>query len=339
MDFKRLIVYIVLAVLVLNGCEIEELSSSGSTPVGSLYVTAFDQDEQELAGCAIKIDRVVQPGYATPAYIHEIAEGEHEIIVSKFGYFSDTTYTSVEAGDTSLVESALSLVPADQTGKVFIDSDPQGAKVLLNGEKFIVEGAAALTPAELDLPWGVYNLSVYLENHSIVNPLNPNLQLQAGDSLTFTLQLEPGTTGNQAGNLPIPFTLLNLLGDSISITDLTGYIVLINFWFIDCPPCQEEFPDIESVYRAKYDEGFRVLAINRMLRDDIESIEAFGQDLDLTFEILLDNNMQTTAAYGVRSFPHNVIVDRTGEIHAILPKIERDELTEIVESLLQRTED
>ena len=101
-------------------------------------------------------------------------------------------------------------------------------------------------------------------------------------------------------------------GESYDLRALQGKVVLINFWATWCGPCRAEMPAIEQVYQAKRAQGLEVLAVDQ--QEDDASVRSFGQQLGLTFPLLLDSDGSTARRYHVGALPTTFFVDRKGVI-------------------------
>jgi thiol-disulfide isomerase/thioredoxin len=111
---------------------------------------------------------------------------------------------------------------------------------------------------------------------------------------------------------PAPdFQLEALDGSSISLADLRGRPVLINFWATWCGPCQQEMPLLQQYYQ-KYKADLVVLAVNN--DEPRPDVQAFVTNLNLTFPVLLDPGMKVEDLYQVRAFPTTFFVDKSGTI-------------------------
>jgi cytochrome c biogenesis protein CcmG/thiol:disulfide interchange protein DsbE len=119
----------------------------------------------------------------------------------------------------------------------------------------------------------------------------------------------------QAGFVAPDFRLKTTDQEMVTLSDLRGKAVLINFWATWCPPCRAEMPTIEKMYIEYKDEGFLVLGLNSTYQDDQSKIAPFVKEFSLTFPILLDQTGVETAAYQVRSLPTSFFVNRDGTIH------------------------
>ncbi|MDR0464307.1 MAG: TlpA family protein disulfide reductase [Treponema sp.] len=110
------------------------------------------------------------------------------------------------------------------------------------------------------------------------------------------------------------FTLPVLGGENTSLSSFRGKVVILNFWATWCPPCREEMPSMESLYRRFKDEGLEIVAVDMM--EDTETVSRFISNNGYTFPVMLDRLNRTGAVYGVSSIPVSFILDREGRIIA-----------------------
>ncbi|WP_425449020.1 TlpA family protein disulfide reductase [Dethiothermospora halolimnae] len=111
------------------------------------------------------------------------------------------------------------------------------------------------------------------------------------------------------------FTLENLDGDLVSLSDHEGEIVFINFWASWCPPCKEEMPDINKLYLEKKDDNFTVLAVNS--GEEKSTASKFIKEGEYEFPVLLDIDQDISIRYLVTGLPKTVIVDGEGMIRYV----------------------
>lgn len=112
---------------------------------------------------------------------------------------------------------------------------------------------------------------------------------------------------------PAPhFELAQLGGDYLSLADLQGKVVLINFWATWCTPCRAEMPEMQRVYDRYKDEGFEVVAIN--LQESEVTVKGFVNQLGLTYPIVYDITGEVFDNYLVRPLPTSYFLDREGII-------------------------
>ena len=110
------------------------------------------------------------------------------------------------------------------------------------------------------------------------------------------------------------FQLQDMDGETHSLADYKGKVVILNFWATWCPPCRREIPSMEAIHQAFKDEAFAILAINEWETED--HVFAFtGQlSVDPTFPILFDRESEIAQEYGVKGLPTTVFLDKKGRI-------------------------
>ena len=112
---------------------------------------------------------------------------------------------------------------------------------------------------------------------------------------------------------PAPdFTLVDRSGQSVSLSDLKGQVVLINFWATWCGPCRKEMPLLEQLYSRYEPLGFTLLGVN--VEEGDVNAEAFLAETPVSFPILFDPENQVSKLYDVSAMPSTVLVDRQGNM-------------------------
>ena len=113
---------------------------------------------------------------------------------------------------------------------------------------------------------------------------------------------------------PAPnFRLRDLNGHSVSLSDLRGKVVLLNFWATWCGPCRVEMPAMEELYRTFSRNDFEILAVSTDAQG-ASVTRPFQQENHLTFPILHDADYRVGLTYGARSLPMTFMVDRQGVV-------------------------
>ncbi len=123
--------------------------------------------------------------------------------------------------------------------------------------------------------------------------------------------LGPPRKGSPLGN----FTLTDVSGSQVRLSDYAGRPVLINAWATWCPPCQAEMPDLNAYYKAHSSQGFVILAINA--GETKAQASGFAKQLGLDFPILLDPSESLMDALHIADFPTSILVGRDGLVTAI----------------------
>jgi peroxiredoxin len=111
------------------------------------------------------------------------------------------------------------------------------------------------------------------------------------------------------------FTVPTPSGETFHLAAQRGKVVMINFWATWCPPCLEEMPAMERLYRRQKDGGFTLLAIS--VDTDPKKVTPFLREHQLTFPVGLDPKMQLANTYAVRALPSSFMVGRDGTLVAL----------------------
>ena len=123
----------------------------------------------------------------------------------------------------------------------------------------------------------------------------------------------PTTAAIVIGDVAPSFTLEDTKGNQISLSDLRGKIVLVNFWATWCPPCIEEMPSMEQLNAAMANDDFVLLAINT--EDNGRAVvPPFLNQTPFTFPILYDDKGDVQKRYGVYKFPESFIILKDGTV-------------------------
>jgi len=121
----------------------------------------------------------------------------------------------------------------------------------------------------------------------------------------------PKTSDAQLGNAPA-FTLKDLDGNTVSLSDFRGKRVYVNFFATWCPPCRGEMPDIEKMFQKYKDRGLVVLAVD--LGEDNATVKNYIQSSGYNFKVLLDPDKSVENNYNTQSIPVSVFIDKDGNI-------------------------
>jgi cytochrome c biogenesis protein CcmG/thiol:disulfide interchange protein DsbE len=130
----------------------------------------------------------------------------------------------------------------------------------------------------------------------------------AGGDGGAAAQLEEG------GVVPAPALSLERLDEdgTLTLADLRGKGVVVNFWASWCIPCKDEAPFLQEVYEQNVDRGLVVLGVDA--QDFKQDARAFMERFGLTYPVVYDGRGSTLGAWGVVGFPETFFVNRDGEL-------------------------
>tara|TARA_B100001245_G_C22836627_1_gene402273 strand:+ start:227 stop:808 length:582 start_codon:yes stop_codon:yes gene_type:complete len=126
-------------------------------------------------------------------------------------------------------------------------------------------------------------------------------------------------------SIPAPeFTLATTDGDLVSLSDLKGKVILLNFWGTWCGPCRIELPDFIKLYDKYHKDGLEIVGITIRRGESIEDVARFQDQWGLNYLLLNDINgnevskvtMDYSRAIGqmISGIPTTLIIDREGFI-------------------------
>ena len=121
--------------------------------------------------------------------------------------------------------------------------------------------------------------------------------------------------GYAGGTTPPGFNGRTLDSRPLSLTELRGKVVLVNFWASWCLECRPEMPVLERLHRELGPRGLAVVGINA--REGTEAVRRYALELGLTFPLVLDPDGTINKSYGVIGLPTTFLVGRDGRAVAL----------------------
>jgi peroxiredoxin len=139
----------------------------------------------------------------------------------------------------------------------------------------------------------------------------------------------------QVGSPAPSFSLKDLQGNTVNLSDFEGKVVFLDFWALWCAPCREELPELDSLYKKYRKDGFEVVGI--CLDTSQQRVTKFLQKVPVTFQILIDKKGDAAEAYRFSGLPAGFLIGRDGAIkhkhmgfgREFLPLFEK-EITELL---------
>ncbi len=129
------------------------------------------------------------------------------------------------------------------------------------------------------------------------------------------------------------FTITGYNGRTVTLSELRGQVVIVNFWASWCPPCREEAAYLETTWR-KY-EGQGVVFIGVDWVDTEKEALAYIKEFDITYINGPDIGTLIAEAYNIKGVPETFFVARNGELRGVhIGPLKSPELDEKIEELL-----
>jgi len=152
-----------------------------------------------------------------------------------------------------------------------------------------------------------FNSSNSNTNSSVNNTNNKNITSKDNTS-TKPAQVNPSAIKTKA----IDFKLKDLNGQELSLSDLKGKKVFLNFWATWCPPCKAEMPEIEKLYQEIKDNDLVIVAVE--IGESLDIVKPFIDSNKYNFKVLLDPDQSVATKYNIASIPTSYFIDAEGYI-------------------------
>jgi cytochrome c biogenesis protein CcmG/thiol:disulfide interchange protein DsbE len=150
-----------------------------------------------------------------------------------------------------------------------------------------------------------------------------------------------GLLRNQEGPVTVgetvpDFTLTTFEGDQISLEELQGKVVVLNFWASWCKPCEEEAADLEAAWRIYAPRGDVVFLGVDYVDTETEAM-VYLEKFDITYPNGPDLRTEISQAFRIRGVPETYIIGKDGKLAAfkISPFISLAEIQSMIDPLLE----
>ena len=111
------------------------------------------------------------------------------------------------------------------------------------------------------------------------------------------------------------FSLRDINGQTVSLAQYKGQVVVMSFWATWCGPCKEEMPHLEAMYRAHKDEGLTVLSISIDDARSASRVKPYIKKMGYSFPVLLDRESKVIGTYNPpKTVPYTVVINRGFEV-------------------------
>lgn len=142
----------------------------------------------------------------------------------------------------------------------------------------------------------------------------------------------------QTTKLASDFTVYDMDGNAVALSDFFGKPIVVNFWATWCGPCKSELPAFDTMY-TKYKDEVHFLMVNLTdgSRETTESVTAFVKDGGYTFPVYFDTSMEAAYTYRVSSIPMTLFINADGQpVHTQIGAMSEETLEQYLITLIER---
>jgi cytochrome c biogenesis protein CcmG/thiol:disulfide interchange protein DsbE len=193
--------------------------------------------------------------------------------------------------------------------KSFVNISPMGWSICMMGlfivtyPVYLVKRNTLKTKDGPPVYWILVNVFAVIALLVVIAPL----MMRAGRS-------GGGTTMSWPSDKPAPsFTLQDLDGKQVSLSDFKGKVVILDFWATWCPPCTKEIPHFIKLYEQYKDRGFAMVGIS-LDNKGVSVVKSFAQKNRINYPILMADGQVQTAYGGITSIPTTFVIDAEGSM-------------------------
>lgn len=131
------------------------------------------------------------------------------------------------------------------------------------------------------------------------------------------------------------FTLKDLRGNELSLSDFKNKVVFLNFWATWCPPCRDEIPGFIEAYEKYKDKGMVIIGIS-LDRISTKSVLKFAEKYKISYPIAIGTQKIVRDYELGNAIPVTIIIDRNGKIrHKLVGSRDKRTIENIFLSLMK----
>ena len=112
---------------------------------------------------------------------------------------------------------------------------------------------------------------------------------------------------------PVPvYRAASMSGDSVSLADQRGKVVLLNVWATWCHPCREEIPELRAIHDTYRSRGLELIGVSVDAQGNEDGIRAFMKEFQMTYPVWHDPDERVSTRFLIVGVPATFLIDRAG---------------------------
>ena len=150
-------------------------------------------------------------------------------------------------------------------------------------------------------------------------------------ALMLMVFIAPDLRADSEGELAVDFTLQQLHGDAVSVSDFRQKWVVLNYWATWCAPCRKEIPDLSSLHAARED----IVVLGLAFEDTSpENFDEFLEEYDPSYPILLIDVYAPPEPFGApKALPTTIILNPDGvPVKTYVGPVTREDIESFIDS-------
>lgn len=110
------------------------------------------------------------------------------------------------------------------------------------------------------------------------------------------------------------YEAVTLKGDSVSLADYRGKVVLLNVWATWCGPCRQEIPELRQLHSRYARDGFAVVGVTVDAVGSESQVASFVNEFKMDYPLWHDPDERVSAQYAIMGLPASFLIDRHGVV-------------------------
>lgn len=132
------------------------------------------------------------------------------------------------------------------------------------------------------------------------------------------------------------FTLAKMDGESFTLSDHEGKVVVLNIWATWCPPCRKEIPDFIEIQKEMRDDGVLFVGVS-VDKEGWQVVRPFAKEYGINYPLVVDDGTIRQKYGPFRGIPTTFIINKKGKVEYVAPgMINREILQPALEKLANR---
>jgi len=119
-------------------------------------------------------------------------------------------------------------------------------------------------------------------------------------------------TRARIGNPAPAYAARTIAGDSVSLADHRGRVVLLNIWATWCHPCRTEIPELQALYEKERERGLEVIGVSIDAGGEDAAVADFAREYGVTYPIWRDGDGRVSTTFAAVGVPATYLIDRDG---------------------------
>jgi cytochrome c biogenesis protein CcmG/thiol:disulfide interchange protein DsbE len=149
----------------------------------------------------------------------------------------------------------------------------------------------------------------------------------------FAFGLVKANAGQRSSGTAPDFSLTGFDERKVTLSELRGKVVIINFWASWCPPCRQEAAYLEQTWRKYKDQGVVFIGVDYV--DTEKEARAYIKEFDITYINGPDIKTRISDAYNIKGVPETFYVSKNGELKGVhIGPLQSPQLDEKIDELL-----